>query len=142
MNRKVLLSTLVAASLLSGCATGLNSIQKREYEAFKHDGVLVKEKEPVVGALLGILPGGGSFYAGEAGLGLANLMFWPMSVLWDPVSGYNGSVAINYDITKLKLRKEKEKEINALDEKLALEQLTQKEYILAKREIEQKYSYE
>ena len=43
--------------ITSGCAGGLNSIQEREYKAFENEGVLIEEKKPMVGAVLGILPG-------------------------------------------------------------------------------------
>ncbi|MEB3735962.1 hypothetical protein ULF88_22075 [Halopseudomonas pachastrellae] len=66
-----------ALSLMTGCATGLSSIQEREYNAMQAQGVLVEEKNPTTGAVLGILPGFGSFYAREPGYGFVNLLFWP-----------------------------------------------------------------
>jgi len=92
--------------------------------------------------LLGILPGGGSFYVGEPGLGIANLLFWPLSILWDPISGYEGSKVINYDITKAHLRKKKEAEISLLDDKLTADEIDNKAYVLEKRKIEKRYNYE
>ena len=127
--------------IATGCASGLNSIQKREYTAMEHDGVLVKEKNPSTGAALGFLPGGGSFYARHPGLGVVNLLLWPLSILWDPVSGHEGSMAINYDLTKYNLKREKGKEIAALDKKLGLGEIDSKTYVLEKSEIERKYTY-
>jgi hypothetical protein len=134
-------SVILATYLISGCATGLNSIQEREYIAMKSDHVLVEEKNPSTGAVLGILPGGGSFYAREPGFGVVNLLAWPLSILWDPVSGYGGSKAINYDITKQKLKKELQSEISALDDKLTLGQISTIEYVFEKKKIEKKYDY-
>ncbi len=136
------LGMLLIAALSTGCASGLNSVQKREYASMEHNGVLIKEKNPTTGAVLGILPGCGSFYARETGLGILNLLLWPVSILWDPVSGHRGSMVINYDITKHELKRSLEKEITNLDEKLALGQMTNAEYILAKRKLEQEYDYE
>lgn len=137
--KEICLLMLILA--LSGCAGGLNSIQKKEYVAFEYDGVLVKEKNPVTGAVLGILPGIGSFYVGEVGYGILNLLAWPVSILWDPISGYNGSMSINYDITKKVLRDKKNKEISMLDDQLAGKKIDTSTYFLEKRKIENKYNY-
>ncbi|MDF1628916.1 MAG: hypothetical protein P1U78_03880 [Alcanivoracaceae bacterium] len=127
---------------LVGCATPLNSLQQREYVAMENAGVLVEEKDPTTGAVLGILPGFGSFYVREPGYGIVNLLFWPFSVLWDPVSGYEGSKAINYDITRHKLGREMKAELSELEVRLAVEQLSVTEYLIEKRKIEDKYAYE
>ncbi|WP_417698408.1 hypothetical protein [Psychromonas sp.] len=116
-------------------------MEKREYAAFEHDGVLIEEKNPTVGAVLGILPGFGSFYVGEPGYGIINLLFWPVSILWDPVSGYDGSKSINYDITKYQLNKEKEKKLTILADKLTTNQINSNQYIVEKTAIEQQYNY-
>lgn len=142
MKIKTLLMLALVTSLTTGCASGLNSMQKREYQAFKNDNVLVEEKNPSTGAALGILPGGGSFYAREPGLGIVNLLLWPISVLWDPISGYQGAMEINYDITKQKLQRDKSKEIAKLEDKLATGELNTTEYVMNKRKVEEKYSYE
>ena len=128
--------------LLTGCASGLNSHQEREYNAFKYEGVLVEEKDPSTGFALGFLPGGGSFYARKPGLGILNLLMWPLSIFWDPISGSDGSMAINYDMTRYQLKKEKKKEISKLDNRLAMGQMSDKEYILEKRKVEDAFDYE
>ena len=140
MVKKVVFAISIVS--ISGCATGLNSLQEREYAAFERSGVLIEEKNPNTGVALGFLPGGGSFYAREPGFGILNLLMWPLSILWDPISGQNGAMTINYDLTKFYLKKQKEKEISILDEKLGLGKIKNNEYILAKRKIEQKYTYE
>lgn len=108
----------------------------------KADNVLVEEKNPTTGALLGLLPGFGSFYVREPGYGIVNLLFWPASILWDPVSGYQGSMAINYDLTKYKLKKDMEEAISELDNKRITGNLSDADYIIAKKKIEQKYDYD
>jgi hypothetical protein len=132
----------VSVVMITGCASSLNSLQEREYSAFERDGVLIEEKDPTTGVLLGLLPGGGSFYVREPGIGVGNLILWPLSILWDPISGNDGAKVINYDVTKHHLKKEKNKEISNLDDKLTLNQIDQQEYILNKRKIEEKYNYE
>ena len=141
MKKIQLVCALVMIVMLNGCASGLSSMQKREYKAMELDNVLIEEKSPGVGAALGILPGFGSFYAGEVGWGIVNLLLWPASVLWDPVSGYQGSKAINYDATLHSLKIKQENEISMLDDKLMTKEIDTTEYVKEKRKIEQKYSY-
>jgi len=138
--KNIVLVMIVAIS--SGCASGLNSLQKREYAAFENDGVLIEEKSPTLGVVLGILPGFGSFYVREPAPGIANLLLWPLSVLWDPISGYDGAMSINYDMTRHHLKKKKEKEVSALDDKLAIGDIDNTTYTLAKRKIDQKFDYQ
>ncbi|MDX5335625.1 MAG: hypothetical protein LPK13_06000 [Marinobacter sp.] len=140
MKNKVLFVVIMTAVLVSGCATPLTSGQKQELQAYKAKGLAVEEKNPGAGAALGILPGGGSFYAREYGLGVVNLLFWPASILWDPMSGYQGSESINYYATQEKVSKLKSKEINQLDDQLMMGTIDNKKYVADKRKIEEKYS--
>ena len=66
--------TLLTILLLSSCAQGLNQYQRVEYNKWKYSGKLIEEKNPAVGAFLGIFPGFGSFYAGEVGYGIINFL--------------------------------------------------------------------
>ena len=142
LKKSIVFSAVGVAFLLNGCASGLNYHQEREYNAFQFEGVLVEEKDPGTGFALGFLPGGGSFYARKPGLGVLNLLMWPLSIFWDPISGSDGSKAINYDLTRYHLKKEQKKEISRLEHNLAMGNISDKEYILAKRKVEDKYDYE
>ncbi|HEY0913935.1 MAG TPA: hypothetical protein VGE22_03600 [Solimonas sp.] len=126
--------------ILSGCASSLNSMQKSELRGYEAKGLAVEEKAPGAGAALGILPGGGSFYVREYGYGIVNLLFWPLSILWDPVSGYQGSMALNYHATRASVSKAMNKELQVLEDQLALKQIDTEQYIMRKREIERRYS--
>jgi len=132
--------TLATALLVTSCASGLNFIQEREYNEFKQKGVLIEEKNPSTGMALGFLPGGGSFYAKEPGIGVVNLLLWPLSILWDTTNGIDGSKSINYDITKHHLKKEKE--IAAITDKLLLDEIDNTQYTIDIRKVESKYSYD
>ncbi len=129
------------AAVITGCASGLTVNQEREYAAFERNNVLVKEKDPTSGALFGLLPGGGSFYAREPGLGVANLFLWPLSIAWDTTSGYDGAKAINYDATRYELDRKKKKELTVLTDKYAVDDISKKEYLLEKQKIENAYSF-
>jgi hypothetical protein len=135
------IAAISSVVLMTGCASGLNSLQEREYSAFERDGVLIEEKNATTGVVLGFLPGGGSFYAGEPALGILNLLMWPASILWDPISGKNGAMVTNYDVTKHHLKVEKEKEIAALEDRLSSDEINAKQYAIAKRKITTKYNY-
>jgi hypothetical protein len=137
--KKIILAGAIV--LATGCASGLNSVQEREYNAMAADGVLIEEKNPTAGAWLGVLPGGGSFYARHYGYGVANLLLWPLSIVWDPMSGYDGAKVINYDVTKHSLKKAEQKEEDLLNDELALGRIDEKKYILGKHKIESKYDY-
>lgn len=120
--------------------SGLNSQQKTELRQYEARGQAVQEKNPGTGAALGLLPGGGSFYGREYGLGVVNLLFWPLSILWDPVSGYDAAESINYHATKANVAKLQDKEVTALDDRLAAGELDLAAYTLEKRKVEKKYS--
>ncbi len=134
-----LLAVLLVA-FCSGCATGLNSAQKTELDHYEARGLAVTEKSPGLGAALGLLPGGGSFYGREYGFGVVNLLTWPISILWDPVSGYDAARSINYQATKARVDKMQESEFQALDERLTAKEIDLAQYTVEKRKIEKKFS--
>lgn len=138
--RLILAFALVAS--LAGCATPLNMGQKQELRGYQAKGLVVEEKNPGAAAALGLLPGFGSFYTGNIGPGVVNFLFWPLSILWDPVSGYDGALSINYYATKHAVEKKQKKELSMIEDDLIAERLSKEAYIAKKREIESKYSYD
>ena len=139
-SKGVVLSVVLSVLMISGCATPLSSGQKQEYRGYQAKGLSVEEKNPGAAAALGILPGFGSFYVREYGAGVVNLLLWPASILWDPMSGYQGAQSINYYATKQKVDLLKDKEITQLEDQLMMETIDNREYVSAKREIDNKYS--
>ena len=131
---------LVMVFAISGCST-LNSKQKVEYDQMKQGSALIEEKNPAAGAALGILPGFGAFYARQPVVGVVDLLLWPVSILWDPIIGYEGSKKINYDMTVAYLKREEEKELAELENKKLLEDISKEEYVSEKRQISFKYNY-
>lgn len=139
MQRHLLTVTLLGAVALSGCATPLNSMQKAELEGYRAKGVAVEEKSPNTAMALGILPGGGSFYTRNYGWGVTNLLLWPLSVLWDPISGRDGAERVNYEVTVESLAKQRDAEMKTLETKLITKTITTEFYALEKNRIERKY---
>jgi hypothetical protein len=134
------LLVIAAISLLIGCTT-LSADQKTEYTQMERDHVLVKEKNPTTGAWLGLLPGGGGFYGREPVVGVVDLLAWPISILWDPVVGFETSMKVNYNLTVSELQRTKSKELSELENERDLKKIDDATYVTRKREIEQKYDY-
>lgn len=128
-----------AAVLIGGCASGLNSMQHQELLGYESKGLAIEEKNAGIATALGLLPGGGSFYTRQYGLGVLNLLTWPYSVLWDPISGYNGAQEINYHATVANCSKLKNTDMSDLDALLMTKQVDHDQYMLKKRAIENKY---
>lgn len=127
-------------SVALGCTT-LTPQQKTEYTMMEKDGVLVQEKNPTTGAVLGILPGFGAFYGREPLVGVVDLLLWPVSIIWDPVVGYETSKKINYDMTVSSLERERREKLTELENQRDLKNIDDVEYVSKKREIEQQYDY-
>ncbi len=130
----------VLAILFSGCATKLTTYQDHELQSYKSKNLYFEEKSPGAAAGFGILPGGGSFYTGNYGLGVVNLLLWPVSILWDPISGYDGAETINYHATKANVNRRKNQDMKFIDRELEDGKLERDIYIVKKREIEDRYS--
>ncbi|WP_286916858.1 MULTISPECIES: hypothetical protein [Pseudomonas] len=136
------LRTLFAVTLIvltTGCASGLNSAQQSELAMLRAKNLAVEVKQPVLGAGLGLLPGGGSFYGRAYGWGVVNLLLWPASILWDPVSGYDAAETLNYHASREHVANLRKRDINELDSKLTTNEIDLKAYTLEKRKIEDKY---
>ncbi len=140
MQRHLLTLSLLAATALAGCATPLTSMQKAELEGYRAKGLAIEEKSPGTATALGILPGGGSFYTRNYGWGVTNLLLWPLSVFWDPISGRDGAERLNYELTVEHLAKQRDTELAALESKLLAKSITTEFYALEKARIERKYS--
>lgn len=138
---KIWTSTVLAAAItLTGCATPLNMSQKQELRGYEAKGLVVQEKNPGAAAALGLLPGGGSFYTGNYGPGIINLLFWPLSILWDPISGYDGAQSANYYATKHTVEKKQKKEMSTLEDDFLAGRVSKEDYVAKKREIENRYA--
>lgn len=142
MRTRLFALVLVAASAVSTGCTSLNSFQRSEYAAMQAQGVAVEEKKPKVAAVLGILPGGGSFYTRQWGMGALDLLLWPTSILWDPFVGYSGAEAINYDVSRGHVKQLKAKELAELERKLEDNKITQAEFIELRRSVETRYGFD
>lgn len=127
-------------ALTTGCATGLNSVQEQELGYYRAQNMAVEEKSPGGAAAFGLLPGGGSFYGRAYGYGVVNLLLWPISILWDPVSGYNAAESLNYQASRAHVSRLKKSKMDDLDGQLLGEAITAQQYTIEKRKIDEKFS--
>ncbi|MBC7211281.1 MAG: hypothetical protein H5U33_14015, partial [Pseudomonas sp.] len=64
----------------------------------------------------------------------------PLSILWDPVSGYSAAESINYQATRAHVSRMKKSQMDTLDNKLIAEEIDPRQYAMEKRKIEEKFS--
>ncbi len=124
--------------LLTGCSS-LTCIEQCEYQKMQAEGVLVEEKNPTLAACLGFLPGCGSFYTGNYVLGAVDVVTWPVSMLWDPIAGYNEARVINYRASQVYKNRLKKREIHDLEAARDSGAISQVEFNQSKRTVETKY---
>jgi hypothetical protein len=120
----------------------MTCIEQCEYHKMQSEGVLVEEKNPTLAACLGILPGCGSFYTGNYVLGAVDVVTWPVSMLWDPIAGYNEARMINYRASQVNKSKLKQRAIHDLEAQRDSGAITQVEFNQSKRSVETKYGIE
>lgn len=97
-------SALVALALVAAGCGGLRSEQRslipqweRQAAELGHADVRYENvKSPGLATALGFLPGGGGFYTGRSGLGVAGLLTWPLSLAWEPVTAYGSAQQYNF----------------------------------------------
>lgn len=133
---KKLFCLLLLASFVS--CTSLNTFQKSELKEWQANNLEVQEKSPGTAAGLNVLPGIGDFYNGNVGLGVLNLLSWPLSILWAPVGGSSGADEVNYYATKKQVDTyEKNKKVtqSSVDEAFMLKRINEQERLIAMNKI-------
>lgn len=123
----------------STSCTSLNSTQDRELKELRAKNLEVKEKNPTTAAVLNILPGFGDFYNGNPGYGVANLLLWPLSILWAPVGGATGAEEVNYYSSKAyvsELEGKRNKLRNDIELEFAAERISKKEFYIAVKKVD------
>lgn len=129
----------LAVSVAAGCASSITSSQSRELAEYEAKGLKVSEKNETGAIVAGLLPGGGSWYTGSYGPAIANTILWPVSILWDPVSGYNGARTANYYATEAHVDELRNDALDELDYQHEADEISQKKYMRERRQIRNKY---
>ena len=129
---------LLLSFLFTTACSSLNSAQKHELTEWKGQNLKVEEKNESLAAGLNVLPGIGDFYNGNIGLGVVNLLTWPLSILWAPVGGASGAAEVNYYSTKSQvdqLTKNRQGVINELQSAAMTKQITSDEFYIASQRV-------
>lgn len=71
---------------------------------------------------------------------MVNLLLWPISIFWDPVSGHDAAELINYQATRAHVASLKKHDMDELDAQLESDAIDVKRYTLDKRRIDEKYN--
>ena len=99
----------ISVCLVGGCSDpnyGLKAHQIEDLKQWKEEGVnLVKKKDPATACGWGFVLGIGSFYNGDIGLGILDLLLWPISICWEPFIAPAHSNRINYEATQAEWRR-------------------------------------
>ena len=137
--RKTVLA-LLAATTLPGCATMLTSEHSREYQNYQAKGLAVAGEESYGRRLPWNSARRRFLLRPRIWLGCLQSLVWPLSVLWDPVSGYEGSETINYYATKASVDAKVRKELGNLDDQMTVGVVNKEQYVQQKHAIESRYS--
>jgi hypothetical protein len=136
-----LFKSILILLITTSCVSGINVNQERKLSAIQHEHPEHYQEEKNIGAAaaLGLLPGGGSFYTRNYVVGVVDLLFWPLSILWDPINGMNGAKEINYYSTLSSVKRAKNKELTKLKSEYLNEKISEKKYNIRKMEINDEY---
>jgi hypothetical protein len=132
-------SVVITFSFLLTSCSSLNSLQHRELKEWQAKNIAVEEKNPTTAAVLNILPGIGDFYNGNPGYGVANLLTWPLSILWAPVGGASGADVANYYSSKSyveDLETKKKKLKNEIESAFIGNQISKQQFFLANKKVD------
>jgi hypothetical protein len=95
---------VLAGSVIASCS-GMRADQhalvpqwESQAAALGHPEVRYEDiKDPTTAAWLGaFVPGAGGFYTGHPGLGVAGLLTWPISVIWEPAKANSAAYEYNF----------------------------------------------
>lgn len=108
---KILLVMAVFVSFADSCQAQSykERIVERQYRTAIEVGCEdIEVKSPSTALVLGLLPGGGSFYTEQMTLGIADAIMWPFgSSLWDMPLSYKRAKKMNMEETIYVCRKRK-----------------------------------
>lgn len=136
---KFLTPALLSCALIFTSCASMNTAQERELKEWRAKSLEVKEKNTTTAAVLNVLPGIGDFYNGNPGYGVANLLTWPLSILWAPIGGVSGAEERNYFATKAyveELEVKRKKLKNEVETAFIGNQISKQEFMLANKKID------
>jgi uncharacterized protein YceK len=116
MKNLVLLTLILASIGSTGCSSARwhTQTERDQYDAQAKAGLVVWEKKPGVATGLGFVPFGiGAAYTDNNVIqGTTQFLFWPVSIIWGPVSNWQKAKRLNYEATVVKLTEERKQKLS------------------------------
>jgi hypothetical protein len=119
---------------------GIDNQQLLKLKLYQSKGFYIKEKKPFLGLVFALFPAGGSIYLKHFIFGIISILTYPLSIIWEIIIGYFGSLKVNYFVTSQFVNENYVAEEKKLDHLLLEVNDNGKSYIVAKKELDQKYA--
>lgn len=119
---------------------GISNQQLAKLKIYQNKGFYINKKKPFLGIFYGLFPAGASLYLKHFIFGIISILTYPLSIFWEIIIGYFGSLKENYFATAKFVNESYIIEEKKLDGLLLEMQDNGKSYITAKKELDQKYS--
>jgi len=119
---------------------GINNQQLIKLKIYQNNGFYINNKKPFLGILYALFPAGASLYLKHFIFGIISILTYPLSIFWEIIIGYFGSLKENYFATAKFINESYALEEKKLDTLLLEMQDNGKSYLIAKKELDKKYS--
>ncbi len=110
------IAMILAAIGSTGCSSARwhTQTERDQYDAQAKAGLVVWEKKPGLATGLGFVPFGiGAAYTDNNVIqGTTQFLFWPVSIIWGPVSNWQKAKRLNYEATVMKLTQERKQKLS------------------------------
>lgn len=91
--------TLALAMALCGCESLTYSDKEILSDLAYYNIEIDEHYDPLAASMLNFLPGIGNFYLDQNGEGIANLLFWPLSIFWGMPQAWIDAKVLNKKVT-------------------------------------------
>jgi hypothetical protein len=118
---------------------GISNQQLAKLKIYQTKGFYVDKKKPLLGIFYALFPAGASLYLKHFIFGIISILTYPLSIFWEIIIGYFGSLQENYFATAKFVNESYALEEKKLDNLLLEMQDNGKSYIAAKKELDKKY---
>ena len=118
----------------------INNQQLAKLKIYQDKGFYINKKSPLLGLFVGLFPAGGCLYLKHFIFGIISILSYPLSIIWEIVIGYFGSLKVNYFATLQFVNESYTAEEKKLDNLLLEMNDNGKYYIAAKKELDKKYA--
>ena len=118
---------------------GISNQQLVKLKIYQNKGFYIDKKKPFLAIFYALFPAGASLYLKHFIFGIISILTYPLSIFWEIIVGYFGSLKENYLATAKFVNESYALEEKKLDNLLLEMQDNGKSYIVAKKELDKKY---